>query len=113
MSFKHVILGFCVTAAALTATVTTVSAAGREGGLAARPAGSTRVASPAAAVGAAAVGTAAATTLFAPQGATSFEGAMSSAGASEEALPASSLALLALAALLSIGLLMTRRNGRA
>jgi len=109
MSIKHLLVGLCVTAAALTATVTTVSAAGREAGLAARPTSGALVVSPAAAVGAAAAGST--TPLFAARNSPAFDDA-ALATAAEEALPASNLLWLALAALLSIGLLMTRRSGR-
>lgn len=102
MSLKHAIFGLCVATAALTATVTTVSAAGSEAGFAKRTSSATLVA---------AAGTAGTAALIAQQ-TVSFDNPVARTGTAEEALSASSLGLLGLAALLAVGLLMTRRNGR-
>lgn len=106
MSFKHAILGLCVSAAALTGAVSTVSAAGGEASFAARPTSGTLSASPAPA----AVSVASTGGLFGLQVLPAFDDAQAKATATEEALPVSSLAMLVLAAALAVGLLMARRS---
>ncbi|HEU4458627.1 MAG TPA: hypothetical protein VFR90_05850 [Methylibium sp.] len=109
MSLKHLLVGLFVSAVALVGTVTTVSAAGGDlgfgGNRGAQPASTVRLAAAPVnpTVGAGVLRSEAA----APR---SFDDAPTPAD--EEALPASSLGVLALAALMAIGLLMTRRGGR-
>lgn len=105
MSLKQTILGLCVSALALVGTVTTVSAAGGDLGLGSRPVATSTSST---------VRVAAATpsaALRMPAAARGF-GDAPAAMAQEEALPASSLGVLALATLMLVGLLMTRRSGR-